>query len=136
MTVLGEFLRAAGHKRRVPAEWDCAAFPAAWAIERGFADPMAAWRGAYDTEEGAHALIDRAGGLDVLFAAGMDDAGVPEVETGAGFEPGDIGVVRLLGEQAGAIYTGVRWAFIAERGVSFATLDAGCVIRAWRAGNG
>lgn len=135
MSALGEFLRDAGHKRRVAAEWDCAAFPAAWAIERGFVDPMAAWRGAYDTEEGAQALIERAGGLDVLFAAGMADAGVPEVE-GANFEPGDIGVVRLLGEQAGAIFTGERWAFIAERGVSFATLDTGCVIRAWRAGNG
>ena len=131
MIALGEFLRDAGGKGRVAGSWDCAAFPAAWAIERGYADPMARWRGAYDSESGALDLIDDAGGLASLFAVGMADAGIPELVEGE-WSPGDIGVVEILGEQAGAIFTGQRWAFVAERGLAFATLDDEYVIRAWR----
>lgn len=131
---LGEFLRASAARRRVPGEWDCCTFPAAWAIANGFVDPMAEWRGRYETEGQALDLIADAGGLADLFVRGMAVANIPEA-TGD-FQPGDIGVVQLLGEQAGAVYTGKRWALVADRGMAFASIANEHIVRAWRAANG
>lgn len=131
---LGDFLRTSAARRRVPGEWDCCTFPAAWAIANGFADPMADWRGRYATETQALDLIAEAGGLADLFVRGMAAANIPEA-TGE-FQPGDIGVVQLLGEQAGAVYTGKRWALVADRGMAFASIDRQYVVRAWRVANG
>lgn len=127
MTALGEFLERNLRRHRVSGEHDCACFPANWAIECGRPDPMVKWRGAYSTEAQAEDIIADAGGLVALFSEGL--AGCDVVE-----EPqaGDIGVVELLGEQAGAIFTGKRWAFVAERGLAFASLDAACLLKVWR----
>ncbi len=134
MTALGDFLREGGARRREIGEWDCATYPAAWAIACGYPDPLARWRGAYATEDEARQLMTDCGGLVEMYAAGIADAGIPE--TTAPYEAGDIGVIRLIGEQAGAIYTGERWALCAERGMTFAKLDDACVLRAWRPAHG
>lgn len=134
MTALGEFLRDAAHRRREAGVWDCCTFPAAWAIEGGYPDPMAAWRGAYASETEAEQLIAEAGDLAALYARGMAEAGVPEAEGDP--QPGDIGIVQLLGEQAGAVYTGKRWALVADRGMAFASIDRGCIVRFWRVRHG
>lgn len=134
MIDLGEFLRASAARRREPGVWDCCTFPAAWAIANGYPDPMADWRGQYETEAQALDLIADGGGLADLFARGLDAAGLPRA---AGeFVPGDIGVVQLLGEQAGAVYTGKRWALVADRGMAFASIGAEFIVRAWRVANG
>lgn len=135
MSDLGQFLADGAARRREPGAWDCCTFPAAWALEAGCADPMAAWRGEYSSEVEAEFLIADAGGLDVLFAQGMAAAGIPTVE-GEPYRMGDIGVVRLLDDYAGAIFTGRRWAFVADRGLAFVSLDADCVIAAWRPEHG
>ena len=133
MPDLGAYLQRAGMMRRVSGVHDCCAFPADWAIECGWPDPMAAWRGAYGTEAEAEALIFDAGGLVPLFSAGMEMAGLPEAD-----EPhvGDIGVVSLLGEEAGAIFTGKRWAFAADRGIACASLEPGAVLKCWTVSRG
>jgi hypothetical protein len=121
VTDLGEFLRAV---------WDCCAFPAEWAVACGHPDPMADWRGAYTTDAGGLDIAERAGGLVPLFERGFGGAGLHDV-TGDPRE-GDIGVVDILGAEAGAVFTGRRWAVVAERGLAFASLDAECVKRVWR----
>lgn len=131
---LGEFLREAGAKSREAGVWDCATFPAAWTVARGYPDPLRQWRGAYADEAGARDLIASHGGLEALFSAGMADAGVPEA-TGEP-EPGDVAVLRALGEKAGSIYTGERWALIGDRGLVVVELGPRFVVRKWRVGNG
>lgn len=147
---LGEYLEAAGHRRREAGVHDCCTFPADWAVLCGHADPMAKWRGTYATDEAAEELIAQAadsimgeslgrGGLEVLFADGMREAGIPEIydgRPGPDFLAGDIGVVNLAGNEAGAIFTGKRWAFVPDRGIAFASLDAECITRAWRPRHG
>jgi len=131
---LGEFLQESAARRRKPGVWDCCTFPAAWAIANGYPDFMADWRGRYETEAQALDLIAEAGGLADLFSAVLDEAGLTRVV--GDFEPGDIGVVQLLGEQAGAVYTGKRWALVADRGMAFASIASEHIVRAWRVANG
>jgi len=133
MADLGDFLLAAGHRERVPAVFDCCAFPADWAVANGWPDPMAKWRGAYETETEALDLIDAAGGLAVLFSEGMASVGIPTSET---FALGDIAVVSVQGHEAGAIFCGKRWAFAADRGFAAASLDPDCILQAWRVAGG
>lgn len=88
---------------------------------------MAMWRGSYSTEADAEALIGDAGGLVSMFADAL--CACPVVDQP---QAGDIGVVEVMGEQAGAIFTGKRWALVADRGLAFASLDPAHVLRAWR----
>lgn len=129
MMDLGEFLAQAGRRRRSAGEWDCCAFPAAWAIANGYPDPMAHWRGAYETESEALDLISDAGGLVALFDCGMASAGISRREG----EPqaGDIGVIKIGDLEAGAIFTGRRWALVAERGVGMASVAPEAVAAVW-----
>jgi hypothetical protein len=84
---------------------------------------MARWRGGYDDEAGARALIAKAGGLVQLMTLGMIDAGIPECD-----EPhiGDVGIVAVLGEhgpeEVGAIYQGKRWAMRSPNGLFCASV--------------
>lgn len=103
--------------------------PAQWAIDNGRADPMAQWRGAYDTEEGALVLIRDAGGLNELFRCGMASAGIPERRGDP--QVGDIGVLHAGDTQAGAIFTGKRWAMVAQRGLAVASVEPEAVSAAW-----
>jgi len=134
MIDLGEYLRAAARRRRVAGVWDCAAFPADWVIANGYCDPLAAWRGRYDTEAGGLDLIADAGGLVPMFAAGLALAGVPPA-SGA-LQPGDVGVVQLGAEQAGAVFTGKRWALVADSGMAFASIEREHIAAAWRVRHG
>lgn len=134
MIDLGEFLRVSAARRREPGVWDCCTFPAEWALANGWADPMAAWRGRYASEAEALDHIADGGSLADLFAGGMAAVGIPEAS--GPYEPGDIGVVQMFGEQAGAVYTGKRWALVANRGMAFASLDSESIVRAWRVANG
>lgn len=142
-SALGDYLEAAGGRRREAGAHDCCTFPCDWAVLCGHADPMARWRGTYSTDvEAEHLIGDAAragegigrGGLEMLFAEGMWSAGVPEID--APFEAGDIAVVRFGDEEAGAIYTGKRWAFVPERGIGFVSLDRDNIVRAWRPRHG
>lgn len=134
MTDLGAFLIAQGGKRRKAGVHDCCTFPAEWAIDNDWPDPMADWRGAYDTEEDAEILIERAGGLADLFAAGMATAGIPRADGDP--EAGDIGVLRCGDHHAGAIFAGKRWALVANRGLAIASVEPEMVVAIWRVRRG
>lgn len=149
MTTLGDYLAAGGSRRRTAGAFDCCTFPADWAVLCGHPDPMAKWRGTYSTEAEAEDLIAAAadageglgrGGLEMLFKEGMWEAGIPEIDGSRNsggdvpppFEMGDIAVVNIAGNEAGAIFTGKRWAFVPDRGLGFVSLDRECIVRAWR----
>jgi len=128
---LGSYLEALVSIERLPGVHDCVTLPADWALACGRPDPARRWRGAYRTDEEASVIIAQDGGLAALFALGMEDAGIPEVSVPP--LAGDIGVIDLMGFEAGAIFTGRRWAFVpASRGLGFVSLDASAVRRAWR----
>lgn len=143
---LGDYLLSCGGKVRVASRYDCCTFPADWAIARGHPDPMRAWRRLYTSEAEAEAIIFDGGGLATLFAIGMWEAGVPEIDPfprlGVGnlgphkipgdLREGDIGVLEIAGDGAGAIYTGKRWALAAPRGIVCASIERECVLRVWR----
>lgn len=123
--MLGEFLAEAARRRRIAGVWDCCTFPAEWAMRNGHPDPMAKWRG-YESETEAEHLIAEAGGLDVLFAEGL--AGLEATDLRAG----DIGVIGVGAEQAGAVFTGKRWAIVLDRGLGFTSIEPEHVLRVWR----
>lgn len=134
MADLGEYLRNLGGKRREPGTFDCVTIVADWAMVNGYPDPMAHRRGAYDSEEAALDLITEAGGLVALFDQFLGAVGIMEREGSP--QPGDIGVVAIRGEEAGAIFTGGRWALVGERGLIFITLPAENVLKAWAVHHG
>lgn len=129
MPNLGEFLRTGAVRARQPGEWDCCAFPCAWALECGYPDPMRAWRGTYSTESDGERIARESGGLVPLFERGMGEAGVPPAA--APWQAGDIAVISILGREAGAVFSGQRWGFVGIRGLAFTLLDDRCVLQAW-----
>lgn len=124
---LGEYLIAASRKKHVYGAWDCCVFPADWIVANGWPDPMAEWRGGYVD---ASAADD---GLVPLAASGLAGVGMPFT---AAPILGDVGVISVLGQEAGAIFTGRRWALVAPRGLAFISADPAIVVRAWRVGRG
>lgn len=124
MTQLGDFLR---EQCGNPDPWNCSTMPADWCIALGHPDFAAKWR---DTIEpsACSAAQQGDGGLEALWVAGIDGS-IPEVEE---LQAGDIAVVALDDEQAGAIFTGERWAIRGQRTVHFLPMDALTCIRAWR----
>lgn len=129
MPELGDWLK---ERLLIPREaglWDCCTLPCDWAVAQGWPDPMAAWRGTYASEREAQAIIVKAGGLLSLFQEGFEQAGIPP-RYGLP-QPGDVGVLRIGSEEAGSIYTGPRWAFVAERGLGFASVDESAIAAVW-----
>ncbi|BEV00066.1 DUF6950 family protein [Novosphingobium olei] len=124
MTELGEFLQEVAHRRREIGVWDCCTFPAAWLMWRGLPDPMADFRGTYDGNDEATDLVE-------AFEIAASSVGLVGVNDP---REGDIGVVSVLGHQAGAIFTGKRWALVADRGLAFASVERECVWKVWRYG--
>lgn len=121
--MLGDYLAEAARKKHVYGVHDCCTFPADWAVLNGWPDPMAEWRLGYINAAPAN------DGLFPLFAAGMDGVGIPRTSQ---VIEGDIGAVTIFGHEAGAIFTGRRWALVAPRGMAFTTADPSIVRAAWR----
>lgn len=126
---LGDYLISLQNCKRESGVHDCATVPADWAMLQGFSDPIEKWRG-YNTEDEAKFIITSCGGLDAVF----DDGGLPRRDGDA--MEGDIGVIRIAGEDAGSIYTGKRWVFVGNRGIGFATISSEHIVAVWATGNG
>jgi len=124
---LGDYLIAASRRKHVYGAHDCCTFVADWCIANGWPDPMAEWRAGYADASPAH------DGLLLLFVAGMGGAGLPVT-----LEPveGDVGVVTVFGQEAGAVFTGKRWALVAPRGLAFVSADPAILVKAWGVGRG
>lgn len=85
-------------------ESDCSMFLANWVRRLKGVDPAGELRGAYGDEAGWRALVDAAGGLDVLVGRIAAVSALPAIAPAAACE-GDIGVVAIpaLDLTAGAI---------------------------------
>jgi len=122
---LGEFLR---HRATESAPWNCSTLPADWCVHLGHPDFAAAWRGIVDRVDGEDCTA-AAGGLVNLWERGLSGA-LPEVLDD--LSPGDVAVVRVFNFEAGAIWTGQRWALKTKHGLHFAAADQVELIMAWR----
>lgn len=131
---LAAFLRA---RCREPLIWgvsDCLLTPADWCRARGLPDPAAAWRGTYDDEDGAEAVLAAHGGMVPLMNAALGSIGVRTLSHGVRrAQAGDIAAVTVLGPRGpaivGAIRTERRWAVRAERGLWFGRAEP---LAVWR----
>ena len=118
MDALSRFLRA---QARRPFGWgdDCLMFGADWVLDRRGVDPAARWRGVYDDEAGAAAILTAGGGFEAMMRAALADLGI--LPTGANAVRGDIGLIRVMSPAGEAdvcgICTGGRWAARSARGL-------------------
>jgi hypothetical protein len=120
---LGAFLLSVS-ARRDP--WNCSTMPADWCCALGHPDFAARWRQIVDPLE---CETIAGGDLLSLWVEGIGDA-LPAAP--APFQAGDIAVISRAGLQAGAIYTGQRWAIQTERGFTALPLTDSAVVKAWR----
>ena len=123
---LAEFLkRECGNH----APWHCSTMAADWCIALGYPDFAAAWRDVFEPSA-CDATADAAGGLLNLWNEGIGD-GLPVVKDRRG---GDIAVITALGVEAGAIWTGERWALRSTDGTVAWLNDAPriCALKSWR----
>lgn len=102
---LGEYLLEAARTPWKDGTHDCSAWPARWA---GVPIPS------YSTREEGEALIAEAGGLVALWDLHIGER-LNRVDAP---EPGDVGIILAIDAERriielGAIWSGVRWAFLA-----------------------
>ena len=69
------FIAAQSDKATVWGASDCCTFGGDWAIALGYGDPVAAWRGRYDSETGALALLGGPDGLTDAVSEGLKSIG-------------------------------------------------------------
>lgn len=120
-TELGEYLKAATHKKWQPGYHDCSAWPARWA---GIKIPY------YKTDDEGQAIINSFGSLLAAWQHWIGDRLVRVDDP----HPGDVGIIEALSAsyepvQVGAIYTGRRWAFLSHRGMVCASANP---LAVWR----
>ncbi len=134
MEALTTWLASVRDRRRAPGVFDCCTMPADWIIAAGNADPMAAWRGAYSNEDEGLTIIERAGGLVALFDSALGAIGI--ARRAEGVKCGDIGVVRIAGQEAGAVFSGGRWIFVGKIGIGMASIDPAAIVAKWAVSHG
>lgn len=121
--MVGEFLKAQLGAR---GPWNCSTMPADWCAALGHPDFAARWRGVVDPAE-CEAIAG--GDLLALWEEGIGGS-LPVAETP--YEAGDIAVVTRAGLQAGAIFTGERWAIQTATGLTALPLGERAIVKAWR----
>ncbi|WP_353640934.1 hypothetical protein [Mesorhizobium sp. WSM2239] len=87
-----------------------------WAIHLGFPDPVAAYRGAYDSKESSEAFVAAAGGLVPIFEAGNASIGWVKVDRPQVGAVGVIGARDNWSKQMGAIFDGGHWQVFQQPG--------------------
>ena len=129
MLDLGTWLLANGARKHEAGVWDCCTCPAQWAVDNGYADPMADWRGSYGDEDDGLAISADLGGLPTLFDTCLLQVGMSRRDGAA--QTGDIGILTVAGAEAGAIFTGKRWAMVARRGLALPSVGGGMIAGGW-----
>lgn len=124
-TGVGYFLK--GYLGR-PEPWNCSTLVADWLVACGYPDFAGRFRHVTDDAE-CERVPAGYGGLAImwesLFLGRLPRADEPWIA-------GDVAVVRLRAFEAGAIFTGERWALRSPRGLHFAAVDQVDVAEAWR----
>ena len=105
--------------------------PASWAVANGHPDFAELWRDVTEPMT-CDAAAAEGGGLLALWDRDIGD-GLPSTGSPA---RGDIGVVEALGFEAGAIFTGERWAIQGPRTIHFLAPDQVRLLKAWRVTHG
>jgi hypothetical protein len=108
-TTLCGFLDAYRRKPWEPAVVNCLMFPAAWAIWLGHRDPVARWRGTFETEDEFKSIIDAAGGCVPLVSEAAAIIGAKRVQHPTCGDVAVVGSHTNIHRQFGAIYDGERW---------------------------
>lgn len=114
-----------------PFAWgthDCAMFAGSAIEAQTGADPFAAWRGAYATEEAAEAVAAPWGGLEGLVALELARFGVQDCPPALA-QRGDVGMVRVGNTEALGVVLGGMVAVPGVERVQF--VPVGRVYRAW-----
>ena len=93
---------------------DCTMWVSDWCRLRWRVDPAMPFRGRYDSEAGAQALIGEAGTLVDLISPQM-----VFLREKSEADEGDVGVIEVRGAQTSAIRVGDKWAFRTPAGVGF-----------------
>lgn len=117
--------------RSTPFAWgahDCATFVADWVQALHGTDPLAPWRGTYDSEAGFEALVAPTGGLGGFVAGVAEAAGFPPCPP-AFVQRGDAALVRLGNEECLGIVEAKHVAVPTLAGIRLAP-RAG-IVRAW-----
>jgi hypothetical protein len=102
--VLNEFIADHLTRQWQPGKIDCLLALADWCIWCGYPDPVAEFRGIYDSEDGFRAIIERAGGVIPLVQGRADSLGLARIDRP---EPGAIAIIGSsanIQRQWGAIY--------------------------------
>ena len=129
--MLDTFLEAMAATPFVDGQSDCALTIADWAmVATGCADPAGHLRGRYHNALGRERLLRRLGGLETVIGECARRAGLSET---ANPVRGDVGLVRLNGQDLAAICVGRRWAIKSSRGVVVEPVE---VLRAWSVPHG
>lgn len=108
--------------------WNCSTLVADWLIQCGYPDYADGFRDITDPEE-CRIVAEARGGLGELWE-GLFAGAVPWAD--APWRPGDIAVVAIGPHEAGAIFTGERWALRQDHGLSFGSPEFLVVTRGWR----
>lgn len=114
-----------------PFAWgtqDCASFACDAVVAMIGVDPMAKWRGTYATEVEAAAIIESAGGLEVLMRSGADAVGLRECNPRF-VQRGDIALVEIGNDLMMAVVLVGKVAVAGLDRVQFAPTSA--IVRAW-----
>lgn len=129
---LAEFLSAAAARGFCWGTHDCMLFAADWARELTGADPAVAWRGSYDSQSGALAILTAEGGHISIMAQGLQPHGWRRVATEE-TEPGDIVLAEPVRHPvaAGIAVARARIALLTRRGLVVGPIP---VTAAWRHG--
>ena len=123
---LTAFVRASMRREFVWGEFDCILFCTDWVRIVTGVDPAARWRGSYDSEAGAQAIIDGFCDLSALCDEGY--SGILER-----CEPQDalVGVIKTPQGDRGAVRSGASWVILAERGVGRLRFDTVTCVASW-----
>lgn len=109
MADLSEFMRRHAQRPWKWGETDCSLTLADWAIENGYPDPAAMWRGAYTSEDQWKAAIIARGGLQYVVADVCARAGIFVTDKPARGVIAVIGASNNPDRQYAAIHDGARW---------------------------
>ena len=125
---LAELIEA---RREAEFAWgthDCGMFAADAVVAITGADPLQEWRGAYDTEEGADAIIAGFGGYEAFMVSAFRAFGAPECPACL-LQRGDVGLVRYGNNLSAAVSLGHCAAVPGISGLSF--LAPRMFVRGW-----
>lgn len=130
-TILTATLRDWRRSRFAWGSTDCMLSAADYAGTLNRTDPGAEYRGRYDDEAGAKALVEAAGGGCAILGAALTKAGFKRVQQP---ERGDVVCAQFGDEQVGGICLGDRCVFrTSHRGVLELRTSLIKILGAWRA---